>query len=540
MADATNLGGFEGENSQQGQGLAYVLPQSRTTGYFMQLANERAQERRQAAQQQLQQQQKANEEYAQHLYAYTTPKVSEEFSKYLQPQFDDYFTKMTDYHAKTGQDPFINPEFIRQKSDLTGMANSTQGLHTQATALGTALADKSKNYTPESAKAVSDALNEYHTNPTAYLNKPFPTLEGRNLGLNDAIKLGHANSIVEPQGQFNVTRPNTHNHVVQGQEILSQPEFAPMLQKQYNINTEVGDAFGQPNGRGGTIYPTDAPTVNSIADHILQNAAQPHFAATLQTAGIDPADPHAKDKLAELVAKQNNGYGKALTDFASRLDANVEQKKVRDYNPDRIAISEANLANSTRRLADAEEKQQQKTATATYVQNLAEKNRTNILSQFGDTPKPISNPFPELENLYINNPNYKHSLKPSVNQDGTILVNVPAQYKYDAKVADPKVQNSGRVKVKDAYQVTLDPSQPEQFKTTFGLLFDQATGEKTGQASKINTPGGKGHVGGGQAPAQHTPQYTIKGKGYSSDAVSKAAAASGMSVDEYVKAVNNQ
>jgi hypothetical protein len=129
--------------------------------------------------------------------------------------------------------------------------------------------------------------------------------------------------------------------------------------------------------------------------------------------------------------------------------------------------------------------------------------------------------------------------------DGTIKVTIPAQYKHDQKAVlkdedGKEIPNSGRVKVKDAYPVTFDPTQPDSFKSLYGQLFDQATGEKSGQASKINTPGGKGHMTGSPAQPAQSQQYTIKGKGYSTDQVSKAAAASGMSVDEYVKAVNNQ
>lgn len=543
--DGTSISGFEGDQSQQGQGLAYVLPQSRTTGYFMQLANEKAQQRRDDAAALQQQQQKANDQYAQHLYQFKTPEIANEYTKWLQPQYDGLLKQAADYHAKTGQDPFVNPDFVSRTNDLNTTARNTHQANLRATAVATALADRSKNYTPESKLAANNWLQNYYKDPVGGLYNQPPPLEQRDLGLNDAIKAGHANSIVTSQNGYTITAPNTHNHIVQGQEILNQPEYAPLLQKQYGINTNVGDAFGQPNGKGGTIYPTDAPTINSIADHVLQNSQQPHYAATLQTAGIDPADPHAKDKLAELIQSQNTGYGRALTDFSSRLDASIEQKKVPDYNPERIDQGWQRIMDSEQRLRDSENKQAQKNAGSTYVQNLAEKSRNSILSQFDGGIKPsINNPFPELDDLYGSNQSYHHKLVSEVQPDGTIKVTVPAQYKYDAKAVKTdedgkEIPNSGRVKIKDAYPVTFDPTQPDSFKSQYGQLFDQATGEKSGQPSKINTVGGKGKIP-TQPQAQPNQQYTIKGKGYSSDAVSKAAAASGMSVDEYVKAVNGQ
>jgi hypothetical protein len=325
--DAAELGGFTGDQSGMGQGLAYVLPQSRTVGYFMQLANEKAQERRNQAAALAKAQQDANDQYAQHLYQFKTPEIANEYTKWLQPKFDDLIGKGADYHAQTGQDPFTNPDFVRQTNDLNTVAKSTHQANVRAVALGTALADKSKNYTPESKQAATDWLQAYYKDPVKALYTPPPSLEQRNLGLNDALKLAHPVSNEVTQNGYNVTVPNRHGHVSQLSTILGEPEFAPYLQ-QNGINPTVGDAFGQPNGHGGTIYPTDTPTVNSIADHIIQNAQQPHFAATLQSANIDPADPHAKDKLVELVQKQNAGYGKVLGEGADKLDAMVNQKKV--------------------------------------------------------------------------------------------------------------------------------------------------------------------------------------------------------------------
>lgn len=372
--DGLDTGGFVGDQPGMGQGLSYVLPQSRTVGYFMQLANEMAQQNRDDAAAAAAAQQKQNELYAQRLYNEKTPQVASEFTKALQPKFDAHLQNMVNYHATTGQDPYSNPDLIKERNDNQALADSTQGLHTHAIALGTALADKSKNYTPESAKAVQSALNEYGENPTAYLpsmgGKLFPQLQQRDMDMNDATKLGHPVPLVSQSNGYTITAPNTHSHIVQGQQILTQPEFAPLMQKKYGVDPNVGDVFGQPSPTGGTIYPTDAPTVNAIADHILQNAAQPHYAATLQAAGIDPTDPHAKDKLTELATKQNLGYGRALTDFSKNLDAKVEQKKVRDYGEERLGISEANLTLAQQRLALQQEKEAKKGNTNNATQPL--------------------------------------------------------------------------------------------------------------------------------------------------------------------------
>lgn len=357
--DGLDTGGFTGDQTGMGQGLAYVLPQSRTVGYFMQLANEKAQQRRDDADAIAQAQQKQNDQYAQHLYQFKTPEIANEYTKWLQPKFDDLISQAAEYHSKTGEDPFTNPDFVKKSNQLNTVAKSTDQANKRAVAIGTALADKSKNYTNESKQANIDWLQKYHADPVGLLYTPPPPLEERNLDLNDAVKLGHANAKEDTINGYNVTVPDRHGHIVQAQTILSQPEFAPLLE-QNGINPHVGDIGGIPNGTGGTIYPTDAPHVNAIADQILQNAAQPHFAATLQAANISPLDPHAKDKLTELIQRQNAGYGKVYSQFADRLDANIGTKNVRNTAEERLGLSEANLSLAQQRLAFQQEKEAKK------------------------------------------------------------------------------------------------------------------------------------------------------------------------------------
>jgi hypothetical protein len=472
MADET-IGGFEGDQTGMGQGLAYVLPQSRTTGYFMQLANERAHQRRAEAAALQAQQQKANEDYANHLYAFKTPEIANEYTKWLQPKFDDLLSQASDYHAQTGQDPFTNPHFVQQTNDLNTVAKSTHQANLRATALGTALADKSKNYTPESKQANTEWLQNYYKDPVGSLYNAPPPLQQRDLDLNDAVKLGHANANVRSAGGFTITEPNSHNHVVQGQAILSQPEFAPYLQ-QNGINPTVGDAFGQPNGHGGTIYPTDAPTVNAIADHIIQNATQPHFASTLQAAGIDPADPHAKDKLTELVQRQNAGYGKVLGDFRDRMNANVETKKVPDYNPERIEQGWQRIFDAQQRHNDAQAKQ----TTPIYRQNWV----TGMLSGDADSGE-------QLKAKIDADPSYdKNSyggLGFHIGKMGTkIALNVPAKTVLNA--AGETIEKIPQ------RQIVVDKADPNA-DIKLNEAVNQLTGEKV-DISALRTLGGKKHL----------------------------------------------
>lgn len=472
MADAIDSG-FVGDQTGMGQGLAYVLPQSRSVGYFMQLANEQAQNRRDQAAALAAAQQKQNEAYSNHLYQFKTPEIANEYTKWLQPKFDDLLNRAADYHSSTGQDPFTNPDFVRQTNDLNTVAKSTAQANTRAVAIGTALADKSKNYTPESKQANIDWLANYHKDPVGALYQAPPALQERNLDLNDAVKLGHATANVKSQGGYTITEPNSHNHVVQGQAILSQPEFSPYLQSR-GINTTVGDVFGVPNGHGGTLYPTDTPTLNGVVDHILQNATQPHYAATLQAAGIDPLDPHAKDKLTELAQKQNQGYGSVLGDFRDRLNANVETKKVPDYNPERIEQGWERIYNAQQREKDKSEKQ----TAPIYRQQ-----------QVVDMLSGVPNSGEQLKAKIDADPSYdKNSyggLGFHIGQMGSkIALNVPAKTTLAA-------DGSTTIKIPQR-QIVIDKTDPNA-----DIKLNEAVNELTGEkidVSALRTIGGKKHI----------------------------------------------
>jgi len=125
-------------------------------------------------------------------------------------------------------------------------------------------------------------------------------------------------------------------------------------------------------------------------------------------------------------------------------------------------------------------------------------------------------------------PTYSGTLETGVgskeNTKGQLLFDVPAKIKYDAQ--------GNVVETIPKHRVWIDPKDPNS-KVKLNELLNETTGEKV-DISALQTPGGKKHVG---ASPQ---QYQIKGKAYHADAVAKAAKASGMSVDEYVKAVNSQ
>lgn len=496
--ESTDISGFEGDQTGMGQGLAYVLPQSRSVGYFMQLANERAHERRQDALLLQRRQQELNDQYAQHVYNTKTPEIAKNYTKFLQPKFDSLLGEMADYHARTGQDPYTNPEYVKQFNDLSTVAKNTHEANLAHTAYAAAIADKSKNYTPQSKQAGIDWLNAYQKDPVGNLYSSPPQLEQRDLGLNDALKLAEPIPIKETIGGYNVVTPDRHKHVTQLQTILSQPEFAPLLQSN-GVNPNVGDVFSQPNGHGGTIYPTDAKSLNDMADHMILNSKQPHYVETFQVANIDPADPHAKDKLVELAQRQNAGYGRILNSGANELDAKVKSERIRNTADERLGLAYERLSLAQEKAAKAGAKD-----APTYFQDLSERIRNKedgAIQEFGESVS--------------KNPDYQHGLNVDWSDPKSVKIVVPAKYKFDNKLQSAEVTdaadknrpvnvNAGRTVEKPSYTVTLDSTNPDQWTAGFARIYKDITGDQTAAAAKAMTPYGKGHVPGGQSNSPKT------------------------------------
>lgn len=482
--------GFLGNTTNGiGQGLAYVLPNSRTESYAIQLNQERAAQQRAQAALIEKQQQDADNAYAQHLYANKIPEHNAQWDAAINPAFQKYTQDAADFHAKTGKDSYVQPEFVQRRNDLFSMASDSKQAAQKAVALSTLINnDRDNKLDPNDKLKIAQALVAYNADPV----KNAPLLNGltasaKPYDITDAQKLLKPTTKGLNDGYFDTTVPDRNKHVVQSQEILADPKFNQLKAKN-GINPVVGDVFNIQDVNG-THYPTDEPTVRRFAQHILADPALPGSAATLQSAGIDPADPNAEQKLTELGMKQNEGYGKLVGNLADYADARAKSDKKRVFgaeNNDRAA-ERLNLASE--RLQMAKDKKGAD-APATYFQNLSEAMRTGVPGS-GE----------EFNQQIANNPAYLHGLAIDNTDPKAVHITIPAKMK-EVPVEDPTDTNKKvmtRVVDKPAYKVTLDSTDPSQWTAGFARVYKDLTGDASAGISKARTVSGKGKVAGGSA-----------------------------------------
>jgi hypothetical protein len=439
--------GFIGDNAATGQGLAYVLPNSRTESYAIQLNQERAAQQRAEADLLEKQKEAQNTAYANHLYATKIPEHNAQWDAAINPVFQKYIQDAADYHAKTGKDAFGQPEFVQRRNDLLNLAAKSNQSAKTAVGLSTLLNDdKDNKLNPDDKQRIAQALVAYNADPVKnsdVLNGL--TASAKPYDITDAQKLLKPTTIGTNNGYFDITQPDRHKHVIQAQDILADPKFNQLKTKN-GINPTVGDVF-HIQDVNGTHYPTDEPTVRRFAQHILQDPTLPGSAATLQAAGIDPADPNAEQKLTELGMKQNQGYGNLVSGLADYADARAKSDKKRVFTADNNDRSAMKLELATEKFNIAKDKASagaQLTPAQIQVQQM----------QGGD-PNAVNN----FLKLAPSKQYGDQAPKFSVDGLGNHVYNFPAQV-----IPDPKAIAANKA-LKDAYNAS-----PDKKNKTLGLF----------------------------------------------------------------------
>lgn len=338
-----NIGGFLGNATDGiGQGLAYVLPNSRTESYAIQLNQERAAQQRAQAALLLKQQQDANDDYAKHLYETKIPEHNQLWDKAIQDKYDTFINDAAKYHSATGKDPFIQPDFLNRRADITSMADRSKQAAASAVALSTALQnDKDGKLNPADKQAAAQWLVNYNSDPIKYGAVQVPTLSSKPYDITDAQKLMKPVGLETNDGHVRKVVANRLQHLTQAQDILNDPKF-DNLKNKVGINPAIGDVFSI-HDVNGPQYPTDEPTVRRFAQHILTDPELPGSKATLAAAGISPNDPNAEQKLTEIGMKQNAGYGGLINGLGDYADARVGPKTEVVYTADNNAMAHARL-----------------------------------------------------------------------------------------------------------------------------------------------------------------------------------------------------
>jgi hypothetical protein len=482
MAD---LGGYLGTSSEGiGQGLAFVLPQSNTERYAMQLAQEHAAQMRAEAlrQQKLQQQQEAA--YQTSISAQKLPDYWAKTGQQINDNYNSWLKSAASYHASTGKDPFKNPEFLqRYNNEVLLPARQSKELETAYNnGLAKVAADSDNKFTEDSKNRFNQFVQSVDKNPMQYLGQAIPQLEGTPSSVNDFNKLIKPVTITNDNGTLSTTVPDTSAMMRQAYVQSNDPRWNNLKRVQYGINTDLGDIGGIYNKDGKRVWHTNPAATGYLADEILGKPTVPHNAEVLAKAGISPDDPYAKEKLQDIITKQNAGYGKFISD-AGRYGNSLVSKKS-DSNPDKFYEHYQYELSHPKR----EAKQEQ----PSYFQDLSERIRN------GD-----DSARQEFGKIFENNPAFLNGVHFDVSNPKAVKISIPAKYNTDvSKISqDDKgnnVPNSERKLAQQPHTYTLDSTDPVAWTTALSQIYSSATGEKAAVPSKSLTPNAKGKVPGGQ------------------------------------------
>lgn len=341
-----------------GQGLAFVLPESKAVSYAMQLSQQHAAELRaeQLRKQQLQQQQE--QQYQQQLMQQKVPEYWSKVGQAINDNFNKWTQDAAAYHAKTGLSPFSNPEFIKRYNDQILLpARQSKEVENQYTGLlAKVAADTDNKYTEESKKAVADWVAAMDKNPTSVIGKPAPQLVGTPSGIQDFYKTIKPVFQKNNDGTWDTKTADVSAMMNQAYLQSNDPKWNSIKRDQYGIDPSLGDIGSVYNDKGKRVWYTNPTAVGHIADQILENPTEPHNVEILTKAGIDPTENYAKEKLQTIIAKQNAGYGKLITDAGKYGQSLVSPESERTFAADNNARGWASLALSKQRFAWEKEK----------------------------------------------------------------------------------------------------------------------------------------------------------------------------------------
>ena len=480
-----------------GQGLAFVLPQSNTEKYAMQLGQQHAAELRAAALAQQKQQQELQSQYQKDFTANKLPEYWATAGKPINDAYTKYQQDAAAYMAKTGKNPFKDPAFVKQFNDnVTLPARQSKEIEKAgATLIPMVASDHDNKYTEDSKQQVLKWWDTAQKDPSAVLGQPVPQLQGTPSGIQDFYKTIKPVSIKNDNGTLATTVADKSAMQAQAYTNSADPRWNNLKKTQYGIDPDLGDIGGVYNKEGKRVWYTNPTATEHIAQGVLDNPTEPHNAEILTKLNIAADDQYALQKVQAAIAKQNEGYGKFISDAGKYGESIVS--KSRDYKPDftPYQLFEMNWKRSHQNGEKAP-------TEPTYFQDLSERMRQGVAGS-GE----------ELSTVFANNPNYLNGLTIDKTSPTSIKITVPTKQKTDEKQAQDAngqpilgengkpIPNADRKVVEKEHTYTLDSTNPVQFAAGLAQIYKLGTGESV-VPTKGLTQAGKGKVAGGLNPVQ--------------------------------------
>lgn len=512
-----------GDQSGIGQGLAFVLPEGKTAAYAIQLAQTHAQQLQDVARQKLQLQVKAQEAYQKDFKNQELPKAFAPFDKEINDRQNKWLQDGAKIYATTGKNPYNDPDFIaRHNTEILTPASKSLELGQNYTHIRSiAETDAANKYTKDSKQAIIDYQKQIEEHPFDALGKPLPQLVETPATVDDLVKTLKATSTKTDDGRLETKGPNSSSHKAQAfSALLGDPKWHPLL-KQYGYNPDLPDfgVYSDPKSNTGKrVWYTNPTFTDHMADQILETPDDPKSKQILQTLGIDPAvDKFAKEKLQHAIADQNAAMGKAVSDIATRKDAEVPVEQQRKFGEERLDLAERNYDLAAERLKFTKEKQDAKTY---YARNLSER----ILNE-----EPGSGE--ELSAFYSNHPNYGKELAIGPVKDGKREIIVPEKTKpnpqFNPGLPVSKI-NPPTVVSQKSYKVDIDYNKPYEAKAKLASVMKNVGISINADKYMAPSP----HENKDLTPPK--PYKAFNGKSYTHDQLLKAGY-SEERIKEYIK-----
>lgn len=495
--------GFIGNSTNGiGQGLAFVLPQSNTEKYAMQLGQQHAADLRAAAIAQQKQQQELQAQYQNDFAAQKLPEYWATAGKPINDAFTKYQQDAANYMAQNGKSPFGNPDFTKQFNDtvLLPARQSKEIEQAGSKLIPMIAADHDNKFTEDSKQNVLKWWDAAQKDPSSVFGQPIPQLQGMPSDINAFNKLIKPVSIKNDNGTISTTVPDASSMMQQAYVNSVDPRWNNLKKTQYGIDPELGDIGGVYNPQGKRVWYTNPVATQHITQGVLDNPTEPHNAEIITKLGIQPTDPYAFEKIQAAITKQNAGYGKFISD-AGKYGSSLVNKTT-DVTPDKYL-----LHLQQKEQFDKEHPKPTKEDAPTYFQDLSERMRTGVPGS-GE----------ELNQWIGTNPDYGHGFNVDNSNPSAVKITVPAKYTFNGKGGgkdedgnDITDKNAKRKLVKPSYMVTLDSTNPEQWTAGLAKVYHDVTGEPV-NLTKAQTPYGRGKVPNGMsATTNNTPIKLTKG-----------------------------
>ena len=504
--------GFFGDQSGNGRGLDYILPQTRSQDYAFQLAQDQSKRLATQAAAKLKRQQTIQDSIGREFASQQLPQFWAPFNSAINDKSEAWQKKAAEYNATTGKSPFQNPELMSEYNrDVKGLGVQSKQLGDNYSKLySAAVADGGNKYTPESIKEVMDFQEKVSLDPIAALNKPLPQLKTQPADFSAFTKELKPVAIKNETGNSITTQANRADHIDQAAGIaLNNPEkWGPLLMTQFGVDV-TKPTFPLLGSTGRNVYPTNDTAVETIATKILSG---PNAQEQLVEIGIDPTDKFAPEKLSSFIKQQNDGFGKFLTQSADYADARVGKSNAVSYKDEDQAMKRERLALSRASGERAERSANKSTGSdqETYRQQWVD-----------DMWSGKEGSGEKLKSIVGAKAGYDKDLGIIVKGD-KITFNIPS--KTSVTINDEGEEKSKTI---PGRTVTVDKNKPED-KQKLNTLISDLTGENI-NPTKFNTVGGKGKEQRTQTAPSSAPKSITRSE------LSKRAAASGYSASEYEK-----